>query len=272
MVECLDLTIGYSIPYLTARSYEALDGSLRGFLDRCDGRCPVTRSETTLGPDQAIRLELKMDDRRLTYMAAMHGYRPVVLSWDEASATADPAIIDNVRRAFTYVGEDPTATPRVYVDPLAPTTFRNEAAGYEVSLPASWIDGIEADETVIFDGLTIIAGDPDGRVHICGAYHWACGDEPIKSLEALESAIVSTPNGMTARESHSDTTLGGEPARIESVVTSRGYLLGPPAWYSVYAVHNGRPYVLAFDHWKLSRGDLDRSFVEQVRTSFHFID
>ncbi|MFL5646101.1 MAG: hypothetical protein ACJ78L_12175, partial [Chloroflexota bacterium] len=83
MVECGDLTIGYSIPYLTARSYEALDASLRGFLDRCDGPCPITRSETRLGPDQAIRLEVTIDDRHLTYIAAMHGYRPVVLSWDE---------------------------------------------------------------------------------------------------------------------------------------------------------------------------------------------
>jgi hypothetical protein len=269
---CADLTVGYSIPYQASHSFELLSGRLDAFLGGCAGDCQIERTATTLGPDPAVRLELTQDERRLTFLAAMHGYRPLILSWDEPAASADPDLIEAARASFGWKGEDPKATPTVLADPFGPRLFRNEPAGYQVMLPGRWVDGQSPDETVILDGITIMAGDADGRFMWCRPNLKACPDEPITTLEGLEAAIVSGPIGISFTEHHRDTTLGGEPARIESVTTSAGQLLGPPAWYSVYAMHHGRPYAIVGDYWRLHRGDVDQSWIDSIVASFEFLD
>jgi hypothetical protein len=159
-------------------------------------------------------------------------------------------------------------------DPLALRPFRNEAWGYELGLPPSWLDGLVADDVVEYVGVKIVAGDRDGHLGTCGIDLWPCADKPITTLGQIDDAIDCAPKlyASSFPERHADTTLGGEPARIESLTIPRKYVAGPPAWYCVYAIHDGRPYLLAFDYWSIRYTPFFAARADKIIASFEFID
>ena len=190
------------------------------------------------------------------------------------SHQADPTKLDARRGSFASPGVSPDATPEMLGDPLALTPFRNEAGGYELGLPASWLGGLVADDVVELVGVTIVAGDRDGHLDTCGIDLWPCADTPITTLARIDDAIDCAPSlyASSFPERHADTTLGGEPARIESLKIPRKFVSGPPAWYCVYAIHDGRPYVLAFDYWSIRYTPFFAARVDKIIASFKFID
>ncbi|MFL5641594.1 MAG: hypothetical protein ACJ769_06495 [Chloroflexota bacterium] len=159
-------------------------------------------------------------------------------------------------------------------DPTAVAEFHNEAGGYEAELPAAWLEGLVADDVVELAGVVILAGGRDRHLDTCPIVGTICKVERVTNLAQLEDAVgcVPTTSGLAFREHHADTTLGGEPARIESVNLPRKLLAGPPAWYCVYAMHARRPYVLAFDYWSIRYRPFFAEQVDKIIASFRFLD
>ena len=96
----------------------------------------------------------------------------------------------------------------------------------------------------------------------------------VASLTDLDDAIVASPNEIMAKgpDTHSEATLGGEPAHIESADFSGGQAWGAPTYYAVYTIHDGRAVVLMFDHWAIVMDILPRSVLDQIVASFRFLD
>jgi hypothetical protein len=175
--------------------------------------------------------------------------------------------------------------------------FTNVEGGYELLLPASWANAPEDLDfgdgqiatafgrgrgagTRTDPGLTIIVGGSDGSITPCSS----CDRVTVTSLSDLEEAVVSTPRFFTSgpAERHADVMLGGEPARSERAGIANNCLGCPDAYYHVYAIRDGRPYVLAFDYWTVRFGSLalpdgseqpfQPSTLEAILDSFVFVD
>jgi hypothetical protein len=118
--------------------------------------------------------------------------------------------------------------------------------------------------------LTVSFGEADGSIDLCQV---ACSPVVAADLDALGEAVVVLPHpdpGNVVRESQKDTVLDGEPAREKDVETRPGQVLGPPAYYTVYAIHDGHPVALVFDHWRASLGT-NRADIQAIIDSFRFL-
>ncbi len=76
-------------------------------------------------------------------------------------------------------------------------------------------------------------------------------------------------------EESGDLVLGGEPGRFERPVyltDSHGCLGCPWMLYNVFAIHDGRPVVLAFDWWNIDFEQISADYFDQMLTSFRFLD
>jgi hypothetical protein len=187
-------------------------------------------------------------------------------------------------------------------------TFVDSGSSYEVLLPDSWLS-FEGDRSYRLvpglwnsddpegnpypgvrrfgiDGaghgvpaLTISYGEPDGSVFLCQSSATRCAEVVVQSLEDLEEVLVSTPliyaealcgeDGCEEREPRGDLILGGEPARFEAAGIRNNGLGIPWAMHHVFAIHEGRPVVLAFDYWIIR---FENFPVDEVVESFRFLD
>jgi hypothetical protein len=171
--------------------------------------------------------------------------------------------------------------------------FINRAEGYELLLPAIWAPteverGDSQTATAFGSGagfgtrsapaLTIIVGETDGSITPC-----TCPRTKVSSLDDLEELVVSTPSFFHTGppEQHSELTLDGEQARSESAGIGNNCLGCPDAFFHVYAIHDGRPFVLAFDYWTvrfrtISTPEIDLNFSPQtldtILNSFRFLE
>ena len=271
--------IRYHIPFDPEESVAHLPDTLQP-ID--GGPLVFDRSPTTLDGATASRLVRTLDAgaagaRTATYVMSIHDFRPIVLFWDSVTERADPALIERMRASFQFLSGLPAQ------DPMALVPFRDPAGRYELLVPAFWqpadaIESAEGGQARGFAGkggdylpLTVRIGGPDGAYRTCAT---TCGDVTVTSLTDLDDAIVASPNEIMANgpDTNSATTLGGEPAHIESADFSGGQAWGPPAYYVVYTIHDGRAIVLTFDHWAIVMDILPRSVLDEIVASFRFLD
>jgi len=286
-VPCWSMNIGYQIPYTTQYSLDSLRYSLEGSLDRCNGGCPLTTTSVTIGIESGGQHRLIITDRQLTYAYAIHNYRPVILYWSQPAESDDPELVNQMRDSFGFLddplppGEDPTD--------LVP--FTNPADGYEVAVPGVWEQrpflGFEEFPGLVTFGhavdldhsaVTISAGDANGTIYLCDGS--TCQAYTATTLDELQEVVNSKPNeaemvnpdaNATMDETHTDVVLGGEPGRTESVDTGF-YSFSAPTFYSVYAIHDGRPFVLSFDHWTIVNDIITIDGINEILASFRFLD
>jgi hypothetical protein len=128
----------------------------------------------------------------------------------------------------------------------------------------------------IYPALTVSIGRPDGGVQICRT----AGCELVKAttLDQLDEVLRAGPPELGRPERSADTVLGGVPARVDWI-SSGGTIWAPlPAFRYEYTIHEGRPVVLAFDHWLTNCVDcggqfrLTSSVLEEIIGSFEFLD
>jgi hypothetical protein len=303
---CMELEHGYSVPF-----DPEVDGvgpiSQEGWLDRCDGGCPVTSSEVSLDGETASRDRAVIADRQLTYVSAFHNRRPVVVYWSEPVDDADEGRIDEMLASFRFLDPAAQASPPPFVDPTELVEHADAEAGYEVLVPRFWEESVrparggEGDVPGVTrfgsgggaatggnPGLTISIGEPDGSIFLCQP---RCEQVVVTSLDELEAAISSRYEeaGDAAPQEVSGTMqLGGEAARWEhpdyrqgrafaelgiGPMTGGGNCLGCPNMrYHAFTFHDGRPVVLAFDYWNIAFERLQTAYVAQIIESFRFLD
>jgi hypothetical protein len=303
-VTCLAAEYGYSIPLSPEDTQPA---SLEASLDRCDGGCPVTSTETTLDREPAIRDRLVVTDLQLTYVSAFHLYRPIILYWSEPLDVADEARVEFMRESFRFL--DTGAPPPE--DPTEQVLYANADDGYEILLPRSWVDGAAEllDPTgspypgvTAFGagagfgtrgspGLTISVGQSAGSVlancvppETEGPDYGdpVCQPLTATTLDELGTVLISVPlvfaeSGQPDMpvEVQNDLTLSGEPGREErpTYSGSGANCLGcPGVLYHAFLFHSGTPVVLAFDFWTVEFEEMSPAYLTDVLESFRLLD
>jgi hypothetical protein len=306
-VTCLAADYGFSIP-LSPEDTQPV--SLEGYLDRCDGGCPVTSTETTLDQEPAIRDRLVVTDLQLTYVSAFHLYRPIILYWSEPLDVADEARVELMRESFRFL--DTGAPPPV--DPTEQVLYTNAADGYEILLPRYWVDdaaelldsaGAPYPGVMAFGsgvgfgtrespGVTISIGQSAGSVLAncvpdLGELPEPPYDDPpvcqsltATTLDELETALISVPlvfadSGQPNMpvEVQNDLTLSGEPAREErpTYLGDGANCLGCPGMlYHAFLIHDGVPVVLAFDFWTVEFEEMSPAYLTEVLQSFRLLE
>jgi hypothetical protein len=111
------------------------------------------------------------------------------------------------------------------------------------------------------------------------------GPDPLKisvgtpgsmTLGELEDILVSTPRFYSSNESHDYRFLDRDLAGVETPAIGTNCLGCPQARIHVYAIHDGRPVVLAFDYWMIRFGSLgdreSRQIIDAITDSFEFTE
>lgn len=235
-------------------------------------------------------------------LAAVLGVAVIAVALDRTSdggprdgapvaATQRPEVVPDPSPTRPFKGAKRTAgyTPQrpAEAGPVR-VLLRNGVDGYEVTVPTRFGTPSRPHPGVITYRLegrpfTISVGDTSGNLYVCAyscVHSTRCqstcnsGAPPVRTLDDLQELLISVPDpmGLPLGETHSDGYLGGVPARVENVSRPGGYLLGPPAWYRVFAVHEGRPVVLTFDYWSTRNGTISRGELVSIIASFHFLD
>lgn len=238
---------------------------------------------------QAMRVTIALPwytvAHEISYTLALSNGRPYLIR-QEIHGAPPPGVYSDILASFRFL-DDPSP---VTVD-LAPSTlllFTNAVDGYELTLPSSWGDGSfsgpnrRAGVMTFGTGakvfLTIRVGDPNGLIYLCrrrpAAMLPRCADATIRSLGEFAGTLVSAPEQIQMPLHHmtevqADTILGGEPGMIERF-DAGAYLSGPPAYYNVFTIHNGRPIVLSFEGWSVRRGEIPD--LNAIIDSFRFLD
>jgi hypothetical protein len=152
-----------------------------------------------------------------------------------------------------------------FVDPVEPAEglipFSSPEHGYELLIPPDWTPTSRGGDIVRF-----MRPDDDGTPSL--ALTITVGPTGSATIDELEQSVVSrAPLCPSMHERHEDTMLGGEPARVEKPTIGASCEGEPPAFHHVYAIHNGRPVVLAFDHWRIRF-----QLIDAIVASFRFTD
>jgi hypothetical protein len=174
--------------------------------------------------------------------------------------------------------------------------YTMEEGGYEISVPAAWqvrndLFGsggfYTADPSLPVAGwgralerqyvalMTISVGDSQGRIRLCqagGCFHTYEVGTTIEEMDAAIDSMTQPEGFPTMTESRRDGSLGGEPALFVGITSPHGWT-ATPQFRHVFAVHEGRPVVVAFEHWALMNapGDERHSWLQVVDT-FRFLD
>jgi hypothetical protein len=300
---CMPAEYSFSIPISPEDTQPV---SLEGYLDRCDGGCPVTATDTSLDQEEAVQDRLVVTDLQLTYVSAFHFNRPIILYWAEPIDRADQARVELMRESFRFLDVGSAPPP----DPTEQVLFTDADQGYEILLPRFWRDSASAlldpagtpypgvtafgsgtgAGTSEAPGLTISIGQPDGSVFancVPGAVEPPYGDpvcHPLTAttLDELGAALISVPLEFAESgapdmpvEVQADLTLSGEPAREErpTYLGDGHSCLGCPGMlYHAYTVHNGRQAVLAFDFWNVEFERISPAYLTEMLESFRFLD
>ena len=155
---CMTIEHGYSVPVVPSDYTGPI--SQEGYLDRCDGACPVDYTETILGLEPAGQDRLVMADPlvttdvQLTYVSTFHNYRPIILYWSEPLATADLTRIEAMRDSFRFLDASAGGSPPPFVDPTELVLYTNLDDGYEMLMPRFWQESAAA------------LADPDGNPYL----------------------------------------------------------------------------------------------------------
>ena len=115
-----------------------------------------------------------------------------------------------------------------------------------------------------------MVGEPSGEFYNC--FGGPCNKATASGLDELAELIHILPSDIEAQYLRGgDARLDGEPARWESLRPS-GFAGGPPAYYTVMAMHDSRPVILQFDHWAIKWGYWSQRTVDEIVASFQFIE
>ena len=295
-----DGTINVCAPMLchqiVATTLDDLDDAVAG---RAVGSGPMTETAVELTLDgEPARLEriefgegLILGGPQFHHLFAFHEGRPIILSFDVYAygigheAVNDIAWVYGLIDGFHFLDE-PTATVDPAPDQLL--LYTNAVDGYELKLPNSWGEGSfstptrRAGITTFGRGdkvfLTVRVGDPNGVIYLCRRRATAmlprCSDTTIRALHEFAGVLTSAPEQAQmplhdVTEVQTDTILGGEPGMIERF-DAGAYLSGPPAYYHVFTIHDGRPVVLSFEGWAVRRGEIPD--LNAIVDSFRFLD
>ncbi|HEY6569302.1 MAG TPA: hypothetical protein VIZ22_03385 [Candidatus Limnocylindrales bacterium] len=298
---CTSLRHGYLAPF-----DPAVDGvgpiSVEVWLDRCDGRCPITETEVTLDGERAAYTRAWIGDRQVTYVSTFHDRRPVIVYWSEPVELADEARILDMLASFRFRSAAPEdASPTPVLDPSEPVVYTNVDDGYEITMPRSWADATSAGDSGVrwfgthggfgtFAGppLIISVGSPKGAVTVCNDSAFDCGTATATTLDELDAAIHPVPEQFASavrRDKEGTLKLGGEPGRYERpgyAMTSNevgigkskgGNCLGCPGLrYLAYTIHESRPVVLSIDWWTIGFERVHYDDITDMINSFRFLD
>lgn len=300
---CFRLQNDFSIP-LQRSDYTGPIG-LDVQLDQCDGGCPITRTDTTLGLEPAGQDHLVMRGRDLTYVTAFHDYRPIIIVWSEPASASNPALVKHMLESFRFLDPDPQSSASPFADPTRLVTFADQDAGYEILMPGTWagdtrsfVNGTEAypgvrkfgfaDDRDGAPALVISIGEQDGSVYLC---RYACRGVTAATVEELEAALVSVPEAFVSAvdpEKHGELLLGTDIGRFEKpgynnpadipyglgpISQETANCLGCPGMlYHAYTIHDGRPVVLAFDFWNIAFERISVDYLVRMLESFRWLD
>jgi hypothetical protein len=166
--------------------------------------------------------------------------------------------------------------------------YTNKADDYRLIVPESWTEwsGLEGGAdlppgvtrfgygsggaTQDDPALAISIGGADGRVTLCRV---RCVEVVAANLDELGDALDSTLRPLDdGIELVDDIAVDEEAGRIERP-ERRNSCLGCPATLHVYAFHDGRPVVLAFDWWNIRFDRLGNGEVllSEIVASFQFL-
>ena len=213
-----------------------------------------------------------------------------------------------MRDSFRFLDASAGGSPPPFVDPTELVLYSNPDDGYEMLMPRFWQesaavlgdpDGNPYPGVQAFGedgagngtpGLIVSLGSPDGSVFANCSGPPQEGPPPLPppecrqfvatSLDELQAEVTSVPSyyagaeGVPTEES-GDFVLGGEPGRFERPVylTDGHGCLGCP-WIvaNTFAIHDGRPVVLAFDWWNVDFERISPDYIDQMLASFRFLD
>jgi len=260
-----------------------LDAALRAMLAEGADVAPIDIAQ------RALREVARTRQARRPLFRASLGARST-LAW--AAAAIIVALLGLLLTSgLVVIGPHPTPSPRSTPAPTGLVPFTSGAGGYEVGVPAGWVDqpstyadvrrwlGPDGAQFMVSYGASIFRG---GRVTACGPD--AAGATTCSTLEFgysvpydrerdgvgpidLEFARSLCPGGCFVERA--ETSVDGEPATLSRIQTRDQGAPGPveARWVSLF--HDHRPVIL---HWvqPLAEGDLAR--VEAIRSSFRFLD
>lgn len=225
----------------------------------------------------------------------LHDGRPVVLAFDYFSASLEE--VRAIVESFRFLDSDAT-TPTPSDIEAGFAHYTAEAGTYEVSVPSAWGlrtdlfgdgafygigdpslpvtgwgEGYERPYTAL---VTISVGDSQGRIRLCQASGCFRTYEVGNTIEEMDAAIASLtqPEGgfPSMTEYRWEVRLDSEPALFVGITSPHGWT-ATPQFRHVFAVHEGRPLVIAFEHWALmnATGDERQSWRRLIDT-FRFLD
>jgi hypothetical protein len=237
----------------------------------------LSTTEETMGPAQQENV------------IAFSGDRPYAISWQ---GHPESVPFDELLAGFRFLGST-VSSEASEADSLV---YTMEEGAYEVSVPEAWRvrsdlfgDGgfFAADPSLPVAGwglafesphtalMTISVGDSQGRIRLCqagGCFHTYEVGTTIEEMDAAIDSMTQPEGFPTMTESRRDGSLGGEPALFVGITSPHGWT-ATPQFRHVFAVHEGRPVVVAFEHWALMNapGDEHIGWLHVVDT-FRFLD
>lgn len=242
-------------------------------MGRCSEGCSLETRASSMGGDVAGRFDLRRDGRWFRAMYSVRGATPLLLMLDEPATPASDTGPDRLFRTSLALRFSPIDSSTV----VNTATFLDLEDRYSIDVPWAWSPrrmtsdaSIDPDHWVAFvepdqrspTPLEIFVGDRKGRIEVCAI---SCRSGRARTLDELGALVAIQPDwGFT--ELTSDLTLDGEPGRTVRVNTA-GLSHGPPLRSATFAIHDGRPYVLVFDHWRWPNGPGQKQLA-----SFRFLD
>lgn len=255
---------------------------------------------TEAAPDRiaeaAIREVTTVGQERAWLAAIQASFSSAPLAWAAAVFALAVGIGVVIGPSFVTVEPSPTPEPSSSPSPSeSPVAvppgmvlFTNETDGYELLIRSEWeprellrfgepCPGVTAfgfAPDLNYPAVTVSVGDTNGVVAVSST--GGCHDVTATTLDELAEAIDVTPMARASgSEVTEDLTLGGEPARYEAFLSGLAYPFFP-AFHHVFAFHEGRPIVIAFDHWTFRTSltfPLSITFNERLLIeSFRFLD
>jgi hypothetical protein len=300
---CTRIENGYSIPLKPTDHTGVV--RFEGYLDRCNGACPITSTDVQLGSEPAGEFRLVMGERQLTYASGFHDYRPIILAWSEPAGASNPALVQKMLDSFRFIGPNSEASNAPFVDPTRLVPFVDDNAGFQILMPASWASNTRQflNGTAAYPGvrkfgsdgtssgiqaLTISVGQTDGSISLCQV---VCRQVVVTTLDELDDALVSVPQDFVSAvgpETHGELLLGTDMGRFEKPGYQNPagipYGLGPISqpvanclgcpWmlYHAYAIHQGRPVVVSFDFWNIAFERISVDYVVRMLESFRWLN